>query len=582
MHVTVVDLQQTLDRQNLKRQSTLSGQNVGSQLIDRVTIVTIDHDIVLIVLISDQLIGQRNDQEADAIVLVHTHRGNDVNAVLSRSINTKLVAQLNTRNLSVIREDPVDTILQETNQVGMSNSHNHDIAGTQLSLQSSDRTLKPLTGILHPVGQTASEGIEGQSIKLSLSDHNVVLQLIIFDEVGQTILLSLEALLQEHIDLSILEVSQSSTHNIDVISNDVDILESQSISSIFNGNSSVQTGTRLRHNLLDVLNTTLNAQRTLIEAVGSLTTQDNVSDSTRGAHHSNSTLLEINLTDQLVFDGLSDFTSGLINNLIVDLTIHEVVSSNINGHVHSDLMISASAILNGSSNDSQTWSQLDSVITSNHARNISRINQRQTLQQIDINGLLLDVQASGLIQELLGDLIIVQSLGQRIFITLRVLSITTLETNIDNRSLGNLSHQDILKDAIDPLLLQEERVISNNGSITSHNRLGSNAIQSIIQQLLNTVDIRTVERILRSGRIGHQDGVRHRLSSSADKSLLRGRVSDNARKILNQVNTLSLIRFKNTLDFGLKAHITVRMLDLTNDLGIIHTIILSHGTIYLL
>nr|DAG50653.1 MAG TPA: hypothetical protein [Caudoviricetes sp.] len=582
MHIAILNLHDTLNRQDLEGKSTLSSKNVGSQLIDRITIVTVDHDIVLIMLVGDELVGQRNDQETNAIILVHAHRSDDMDAILSRSVDTELVAQLNTRNLSVIRENPVNTILQETDQVGVSNGNDHNVGGAQLSLELSNRTLEPLTGILHPVGQTASEGIKGQSIKLGLSDHDVVNKLIVLNEVSKTILLSLEALLQEHIDLSILEVSESSTHDIDVISNDINVLKSQSISSILDGNSSIQTRARLRHDLLDVLNTTLNAQRTLIEAVSSLTTKDNMSDSTSSAHQGDGTLLEVNATDKLITNGLGDITSGIVDDLILDLTIDKVVSGNIDSHVHSNLMIGTSRILNSSSNNREARSELNNVVTSNNARNIGRINQVEVLEEIDSNGLFLDVETSSLIKKLLGDLIVIQGLGQRILVTLGVLSITTLKTNIDNGGLGNLSHEDILEDAVNPLLLKEERVISNNGSITSHDRLSSNAIESVIKKLLNTVDIRTIERILRSNRVGHQDGVRHRFRSSANESLLSGRSSNNAGKIIDQVNTLSLIRFKHALDFGLKADITIRVLDLTDDLGIIHTIVVNHGTNYLL
>ena len=47
-----------------------------------------------------------------------------MDAVLSGSIDTKVVADLHAGDLGIISEDPVNTILQETNDVRVSNSNN--------------------------------------------------------------------------------------------------------------------------------------------------------------------------------------------------------------------------------------------------------------------------------------------------------------------------------------------------------------------------------------------------------------------------------------------------------------------------
>ena len=541
------------------------------------TIVTINAHIVLVVLEGNQFLSQRNHHKADTLILTHTHRSQDVNTILSRGVNTEVVAQLHTRNLSVIREHPVDTILQETDDVGVGNSNNDHVAGTQLQLQSTNDTLEVLTRSLHPFRNGDRITLIGQSIEATFNDHGIVTKLVVLHASLITTLLSLEGVHQEGLDLSILEVGQSRAHHVDVICNDIDLLKSQSIGSIFDRHSSIQTRTRLRHNLLNLLNATDHVQRALIEAVGSLTTEADLSHGTSGRHNSDLTILEVHAANQLIGQSLLNLATVSIKHIVLDSTLNEVVSGDIDCDIGGHSMLSTLAILHHHRADMNTRGQLHSVVAGNNTRDVVGINQRQILTQTDVNGIFLDVQTGRGIDQVLDELIIIQSLRQRILIALQILQITTLKAQLDDRSLRNLGHQDILEDTVDPLLLQEEGVISHDGRITSHDGLSSDGIQRVVQQLLHTISIVAIEGRLRSGGIGKESRIGQRLSHSTNKVLLVLVRGNDIRQIMNQVHTLLGVALKHGFDFILKTGIGIGSRNVANHTTGLLVTINGHG-----
>ena len=127
--------QTTLNSIDLEGQGTMSSHDVGNQAMNSTAVTTIDDHVVLVMLEGNNFLGRGNDNEHDAILRLQVVRSNDMDAILTRSHDTEVIGNLHTRDLSLISEDPIDTILQETNQGGMSNSDDDFLGSLQLLLQ---------------------------------------------------------------------------------------------------------------------------------------------------------------------------------------------------------------------------------------------------------------------------------------------------------------------------------------------------------------------------------------------------------------------------------------------------------------
>lgn len=515
-----------LHREDFLGEGTLGGQDVGHQAEQGMTVVAVDGHVVLVVLERDQFLGQRNHHKPNALVLAQTHAGEDVDTILGAGVDAEVVAQLHTGDLGIIGEHPVDAVLQEADDIGIGNSHDHDVGAAELQLQSADNTLEVLTGTLKPFGNSDAVALIGQGFVLALDDEGIHAELVVPDAGSVADLLSLEGVQQEFLDLSILEVGQSGAHDIDVIGDHVDVLQSQSVSRILDGHGGVQTRAGLGHRPLNLLHTPNDVQRTGVVAVGGLATEADLGDLASGAHNGDGAVLEVHLTDQLVLEGLNQITL-LVQHVIAHGALYEVVGADIQTDVHRNLMLNGGGVDHDNLEDDDALGQLHGVIASNDAGDVGGVDQVQVLAAADGDGILLDVEAGGGVHQAGHQIGVVEGLGQRILVAVHILQITTLESHLDDRSLGNLSHENVLPDAVDPLLLQEERVVGHDGSVASHNGLGSDGGQSVVQQLADALDVVLVEGSLGSRSIAVQRRVPHGLGEGVDEVILAlGRTDD--------------------------------------------------------
>nr|DAP42297.1 MAG TPA: hypothetical protein [Caudoviricetes sp.] len=531
----------------------MSSHDVGNQAMNSATVTTIDDHIVLVMLKGNNFLGRGDNNEHDAILRLQVVRSDDMNAILSRGQNAEVVGNLHTRDLSLISEDPVNAILQETDQRRMSNSNDDFLGSLQLLLQLVDNALEVLTRIGHPVADVTRILLIRHHVEGTLNNRGH----LIIQSLGSR-LLTVIAILQEATDLQILELSQATTHNINVISNHIDLLQSQSISSFLDSDRSVETGARLRHDVLDLLNAALNIQRTLVETVSQTTRDLNLGNLIGSSDNGNSASHEIDSTNQSIINGsLSSTNVGLVGQPVMSSDI----STDVNGNPLS--------AIGRDSRDIDLLSQhLALVLSNNDTGNILLnqnilILQRQIMSSIGIEG-----QTHGLVNQRLHFGRVIEDLRDLITIASSSLDVTLLVSQIDNRRGGNLSHQDILEDAANPLLLQEEGVVSNDRSVALHDSLTSNSVHAVLNQLANAVSEVVVERsILQLGRSKHRITLKALQQLRSELLALRG-ASDDAVKAVSQVDALRHIRLKDTLNFTLETLIRIRHVVITNHVGL--------------
>ena len=198
--------------------------------------------------------------------------------------------------------------------------------------------------------------------------------------------------------------------------------------------------------------------------------------------------------------------------------------------------------------------------------NVSRIDEFKILAEADIDTSFLKRRTSGLRHKSLDSSIVVQALRKAILSTIEGLKITLLKCKVDNRALRNFGHENILKDALNPLLLKEERVIRNDRSITDKGSFCCNRIKGVLEELLNTVSIVIIERRVRASRAREQRGSRQGLSNVTNEIFLSRRGSDDITHVLRKIDTLSRIRFKNMLNFRLKASAAIGSIVIANNI----------------
>ena len=520
--------------------------------MSRVTITTIDHHVVLVVFEGDQLLGRRNDDELNALLLLQVVRSDDMHTILSSGQNTKLVGNLDARDLGVIREDPIDTILQEADQLGMRNGDDHNVRALQLLLQAVDHALEVFPRILHPVSDVVGETVIRQSVEVTR--HS---QLLIAERTSSSGFLSIEAVIQEGTDLVVLQLSQSTAHHVDVIRNHVDALQSQSISSFLNGNGGVQTRTRLGHLLLDLLVLTNHGQTALVPTVAQLAVHLDLVDLIGSRNDSNATTLEVDIADQSI--GLT--TIGTI----ADNLRREGMSSRIRSDVDGNPNIFSSEV---NLSDLQRLVQHLSTIGDN-------TNSREILSSQDINILQRQSDLLGsihgntlrLLRQFRHRFIVIEDIGHLVLSTISRLDITTLEGEVDHRRVGDLSHQDILEDAGNPLLLQEEGVVRNDGMVTLGDRLDRHAGQRVVQQETETVRVVVVEHAVGHTAVSEHRIALERLHDAILKLTTVGGAADDLIQIRGQIHTTASVGFKNTFHIGLEAGILVTDIVITDDAG---------------
>ena len=283
-----------------------------------ITIVAVDHGVVLEVLVGDQLlvVGMTTKCRPESS---GTYMGSDdVHAVLAAGVDTEVVGDLHAGDLGVISEDPVDAVLQETHQVGVAvadtaTSSLFSLVFRPARTRSKYSRLSFIQSVMLLV-----KPLVGQSIELAADDQALTVQEGHGHRAG--IGLSIEAVVQEVTDLEVLQLSQGTAHHIDVISDDIDVLSHQGVSSVFDGDRRIQMRAGLGHHELDGLDPADGGQRTLIPTVGNLAAQGNMSHLAVLRQHGHSTLDKVDAAEQLVGNGLGHIAVD-IGFLVLDITL---------------------------------------------------------------------------------------------------------------------------------------------------------------------------------------------------------------------------------------------------------------------
>lgn len=553
----------TLDRQDLTGQGALSHHDVGGQGMHGVTIVAVDHSVVLEVLVGDQLLGGGDHHEVQTGVLRHVHAGDDVDTILGRSVDTEVVADLHAGDLSVIGEDPVDAVLQEAHQVGMAVADHDGVGSLQLGLQTGQDTLEVLAAVLHPVGDVVGEGLIGHSVEVTLHDQAVVVQE--GHAHGTSVGLSIPGSIQEVTDLEVLELSQGTAHHIHVVGDDVDVLGNQSVSSILDGDGGIQARTRLGHGELDGLHTTDGGQGTIVPTVGDLTAQGDSSDVAILAQDGDLTGNEVDTAEQLILDNLDDVAVG-IGALVLDVALHPLMGGDVGTDVHGH----DGAVGQGNSADADILSQLHSGIILDNARNVGGVDQGQTAQIADSDGLLLDGGAGAGSGQAAGDSRIIEDVRNGVLGTILSAQEALLNGIVDDGRGGNLGHQDVLEHGGDPLLLDEEGVVGNDGRVAGNDGLDGGLLHGVILQLAQTVSVVVVETAVHALGIIEDGGAGDGLHNVVQELLTSHGAVHNLRHQVGDAGAALLIGFQNSGNLSLEAHRAIGRIIIASDLGFTH------------
>lgn len=559
-----------LNGQNLSSQGTLGHHDVGGQRMNRIAVVAIDHSVVLEVLVGDQFLGGRDHHEVEAGILAHVHRGDDVDTVLAGGVDAEVVADLHAGDLGVIGEDPVDTVLQVTNQVRMAVADHDGVVSLQLVLQTGQHTLEVLTGVLHPVGDVVGELLVWQSIEVAADDQAVVVQEA--NSHGAGIGLGVERGIQEVTNLEVFKLGQGTTHDIHVIGDVVDVLSHEGIGSVFDGDGGVQSGAGFRHDELDGLHAADGGDGTIVPAVGNLAAQGNVGHIAVLGQDGDLTGHEINGTENLVGDGGASRVAEGVGSLILDVALGPLMSrgigTNVGGQHH--------AVAQGNSANADVLSQLHGRVVLHDAGDVGGIDQGQSMQSADLDGILSDGRAGAGGAQAAGNVGIVVHIGDGVLGAVHGTQEALLNGIVDHRRGGNLGHQDILENSGNPLLLQEEGVVSNDGAVAGHNGLDSDIAQRVLLQLTQTIRVVVVEpavlalSVREDGRL--RDGLHHGVQELFTSSL----GVQNLVHHIGNAGAMSLIGFQHLGYFGLETQAGIGRVVVTSNTGISHG---RHGSI---
>ena len=550
--IATSDLKTALNRQNLEGQSAMCRHDVGYKVMHAVTIATVDDHVVLVVLVGDQFLGQRDHDETNAIVRIHVVRGHDMHTILAGSQDTKVVVDLDTGDLGVIREDPLDAVLQEANQLRIAHRDNHDVRSLQLLLQLIQNALEVFTRITSPIAHVVSVSVIREQVESTFNN-----QALITVRANTSGLLHVKAVPQERTDLKVLELSQRTTHILHVVSDHVDLLQSQSISSFLDRDRSIEARTRFRHHVLDLLHTTNDVQRTLIETVGSGATHPHALDAVVVRENSYSASNEVNITN----DG-ADNSLLVVRIQVTNLTIDPVMSGNIGADVAGDFLqgaaVASFAHVHLHLDHADVASQSLRTILNNQTRNVVGGQEIDVFQGQSNLLALVNLQTSGLVGQLLHLLLVVEDVGDLILSTSLRLNVALLIRQIDNGACRNLGHQDVLEHAGNPLLLQEERAVSNDRGIALRHGLKSHRILTVLKQLIELIGVVVVEgsaaqlgagQVRISGHALHQYTVEFLTSRTAAQDVLEVTTT--------KVDTIRRIGLKYAANFIFKSQIGI-------------------------
>lgn len=560
--LTALDAHTALNGQNFGGQGTLSHHDVGSQGMHGIAVVAIDDSIVLEVLVGDELLGGGNHHEVQPGVLRHVHGGHDVHTILGGGVDAEVVGDLHTGDLSVVGEDPVD-VLQVAHQVGVAVADDNHIIGLQLGLQAGEHTLEVLAAVAHPVGDVVGEGVIGQSVELAADDQAVAVQEA--DGHGASIGLGLERGIQEVTDLEVLELGQGTAHHIDVIGDDVDVLGHQGIGSVLDGDGGVQAVARFGHDELNGLDTPDGGQGTIVPAVSNLAAQGDVGHIAILAQDGDLTGHEVHSTEDLVSHGGNHIAVG-IGLLVVDITLGPLMG----GDVGPDIGGNHGAVGQGDGADADVLSQLDGRIILNDAGNVGRVDQGQAMQSPNLDGSLSNGGAGAGSRQGPGDGRVVVHIGDGVLSAVLGPQVTLLHSVVDDGRGRNLGHQNVLEHGGNPLLLQEEGIVSHDGAVAGHDGLDGHSLHGVVLQLAQPVGVVVVETAVDAVLV-HEDGRRgDGLHNVVHELLPSGGIVQNAMHHVIQADAAALIGLQNLGNLRLEAQRAVRRIVVTGNMSIGH------------
>ena len=186
--------------------------------------------------------------------------------------------------------------------------------------------------------------------------------------------------------------------------------------------------------------------------------------------------------------------------------------------------------------------------------------------KLDIESLV-KICTSSRIVELTHDIILIVNIGNRISCASLILEVTSLKLVVENRCRCNLRHEYILPYTAYPLLLDEEGSISGDRSITSHNRLASDLITRVLDQLTKSFGIVVVESIGSHYTVVHSLRRNNRLKATVEEVTSGVFSSEDSVEISCEVYLLSSISFDNILNVRLKAKIRFGLIGIADNLA---------------
>ena len=562
IRLTALDVQTALNGQNLGGQGTLSHHDVGGQRMHRITVIAVDHRVVLEVLVGDKLLGGGDHHEVHTGILRHVHGGDDVHPILGGGVDAEIVGDLHAGDLSVVGEDPVD-VLQEAHQVRVAVADHDHVIGLQLGLQASEHTLEVLAAVAHPIGDVVGEGIVGQSVELAAEDQAVAVQEA--DGHGASVGLGLERGIQEVADLEVLELGQGTAHHIHVIGDDVDVLGHQGIGSVLDGDGGVQAVAGLGHDELDGLDTPDSGQRTVVPTVGNLAAQGDMGHVAVLRQNGDLAGHEVHGAEDLVGDGGSHVAVG-ISLLVDDVALGPLMS----GHIGTDVGGDDSAVGQGNGADADVLGQLNSRVVLHNPGNVGGIDQGQAMQGTDRDGSLCNGGAGAGGRQGPGDGRVVVHIGDGVLGAVLGPQVTLFHSIVDDGRGRNLGHQDVLEDGGNPLLLQEEGVVGHYGAVAGNDGLDGHSLHGVVLQLAQPVGVVVIEAAVHAVLVHEDRGRGDGLHDVVHELLTGSEVIQNAVHHVIQADTAALIGLQNLGNLRLEAQRAVRRVVITGNMSVGH------------